>query len=75
MEVDVGEAIKRRRMVRAYDTRPVADQVLDEVLDAARRAPSAGLSQPVDLLVLTDKPDAEKQPFYDQMLPTIPPAP
>jgi len=67
MEVDVAEAIKRRRMVRAYDTRSVADQVLAEVLDAARRAPSAGLSQPVDLLVLTEK--ADREAFWDLAFP------
>lgn len=40
-------------MVRAYEDRAVPDDVLDRVLDAARRAPSAGNSQGVDLVVLT----------------------
>lgn len=39
-------------MVRSFDPRPVAPDVLDRVLDAARRGPSAGFSQGVDLLVL-----------------------
>jgi nitroreductase len=65
--VDVGEAIRRRRMSRAYATRPVDDAVLDRVLDAARRAPSAGLSQPVDLLVLTDARD--RRTFWDLAFP------
>lgn len=65
--VEVGQAIRRRRMVRAYDTRPVGDAVLEHVLDAARRAPSAGLSQPVDLLVLTDPSDRTR--FWDLAFP------
>ncbi len=43
-------------MVRSFDGRPVAGQVVDRVLDAARRSPSAGFSQGVDLLVL-DRPE------------------
>ena len=40
-------------MVRAYEPgRPIDADVLDRVLDAARRAPSAGHSQGLDLLVL-----------------------
>lgn len=54
-------------MVRAYDTRPVDDAVLDRVLDAARRAPSAGMSQPVDLLVLDDP--ADRAAFWDLAFP------
>lgn len=41
-------------MVRAFERRPIDDDVLDRVLDAARRVPSAGNSQGLDLLVLDD---------------------
>lgn len=44
--------VRRRRMVRAFQARAVAPEVLDRVLDAARRAPSAGSTQGLDLLVL-----------------------
>jgi nitroreductase len=54
-------------MVRAYDGRPVDETVLDRVLDAARRGPSAGNSQPVDLLVLTD--DGDRARFWDLSFP------
>ncbi|MCI2240387.1 nitroreductase family protein [Paenibacillus sp. TRM 82003] len=50
--MDFGEVLRRRRMVRRYDGRPVADEVLRRVLAAALRAPSAGNSQGRDLLVL-----------------------
>lgn len=62
--MDVHEAIRRRRMVRAYDPTPVAAAALDRVLDAARRGPSAGNSQPVDLLVLTEPED--RATFWDR---------
>lgn len=43
-------------MVRAFERRPIDDEVLDRVLDAARRVPSAGNSQGLDLLVI-DEPE------------------
>ncbi|MGI9118731.1 MAG: nitroreductase family protein [Acidimicrobiales bacterium] len=46
------DLVQKRRMVRAFDGRPVAPEVLDRVLDAARRGPSAGFTQGLDLLVL-----------------------
>ena len=51
--MELSEAIRRRRMVRAYDAaRPVPDAVVDALLDNAIRAPSAGFSQGWDFLVL-----------------------
>ena len=45
--------VRRRRMVRAFDAgRAVDPEVLGRVLDAARRGPSAGFTQALDLLVL-----------------------
>ena len=44
--------VKARRMVRAYDDRPVPAATLAELLDLAIRAPSAGFSQGWDFLVL-----------------------
>lgn len=47
--------IRRRRMVRAYDPgRPVPDDVVDQLLEHAVRAPSAGFSQGWDFVVLRD---------------------
>jgi nitroreductase len=50
--VDLAEVVRRRRMVRAFDGRPVAPEALARVLDICRRGPSAGFSQGLDLLVL-----------------------
>ena len=44
--------VRRRRMVRAYDDRPVDPAVVDRMLAHAVRAPSAGFSQGWGFLVL-----------------------
>jgi nitroreductase len=54
--MELHDAIRRRRMVRSFDPRPIDAVTLDRILDAARRAPSAGNSQGVDLVVL-DEPE------------------
>jgi nitroreductase len=49
------DAVRRRRMIRNYDPdRPVPRAVLDELLDLAVRAPSAGYTQGWRFLVLDD---------------------
>ena len=54
-------------MVRSFTEQPIEERTLDLVLDAARRAPSAGNAQGTDLLVLT-APDARAR-FWDLTLP------
>lgn len=54
-------------MVRAYERRPVDDETLTRVLDAATRAPSAGSSQPIDLLVLVG--DEGRDRFWQLAFP------
>jgi len=55
--VELTDAVRRRRMVRSFSTRPVDPDALARVLDLGRRAPSAGFAQGLDLLVL-DTPAA-----------------
>ncbi len=51
--MELRDAIRRRRMVRAYDPdRPVPTDVVDRLLEHAVRSPSAGFSQGWDFLVL-----------------------
>ena len=50
------DVVRRRRMIRRFDQRPVPLDVMDRILDAGRRAPSAGFSQGLELLVL-DTPE------------------
>jgi len=45
--------IRRRRMTRAFTTEPIDPALIDELLDTARRAPSAGFSQGIHFVVLS----------------------
>jgi nitroreductase len=54
VEVETWDAIRARRNVRSYRQEAVAPQDLDQILEAARRAPSAGNQQPWDFVVCTD---------------------
>jgi len=61
--VEFSDVVRRRRMVRAYDpTRPVARAVVNELLEHATHAPSAGFSQGWRFLVLQS--DAEREAFW-----------
>ncbi len=53
--MEFGEVVRRRRMVRNYTDDPVDEHALDRVLDRAQRAPSAGFSQGVSLVVVTEE--------------------
>jgi nitroreductase len=50
--MEFAEAVRRRRMVRNFTADPVDRQVVDRILDLARRAPSAGYTQGFAFLVL-----------------------
>jgi len=52
--VDVFEAIKNRRSVRAFTNQPVSDEEVMKLIDAARLAPSAGNIQPWEFVVVRD---------------------
>ena len=65
--MELGDAIRRRRMVRAFTDEPVDPALVDALCDLVRRAPSAGNAQPVELLVL-DAPDAVAA-YWDITLP------
>jgi len=61
--VEFSDVVRRRRMVRAYDpTRPVARAVVNDLLEHATHAPSAGFSQGWRFLVLQS--DAEREAFW-----------
>src|SRR3954465_11474736 len=46
------DVVRRRRMIRNYEDRPLPDGLLDRLLDNGLRAPSAGFSQGWAFLVL-----------------------
>jgi hypothetical protein len=55
VEVETWDAIRSRRNVRSYGQGAIAPQDLDQILEAARRTPSAGNQQAWDLVVCTDR--------------------
>lgn len=63
---DLYDVIARRRDVRAEFTgEPVDEDVLLRVLEAAHRAPSVGMSQPWDFVVVRD--DTTRRAFRDHV--------
>jgi len=54
--VEFSDVVRRRRMIRRFDQRPVDRETIDRIVDVGRRAPSAGFSQGLELLVL-DTPE------------------
>jgi nitroreductase len=53
--VETWDAIRSRRNVRTYSEEAIAPEDLDRILEAARRAPSAGNQQAWDFIVSTDR--------------------
>jgi nitroreductase len=53
--MEFAEVLSRRRMTRNYTSEPVPDEVLDRIADAALRAPSAGNSRAIGVVVVTDR--------------------
>ncbi|NHC24597.1 nitroreductase family protein [Nocardioides sp. IC4_145] len=54
------DVVRRRRMVRRYDERPVDPAVVTRLVDNATRAPSAGFSQGWGFLVLDTPEDVHR---------------
>ena len=52
--METWNAIRARRNVRSYHDQAIAPQDLDQILEAARRTPSAGNQQAWDFVVCTD---------------------
>lgn len=68
--MDLSEALARRRSCRSYRPDPVDPDVLDAVLAATLRVPTAGNTWPLDLVVL-DTPAATAR-YWDTTLPAGP---
>jgi len=52
--MEFSQVVTKRRMVRRYRTDPVPRAVVERILDAARRAPSAGFAQGQRFIVVTE---------------------
>ncbi len=51
--MDVLDAIRARKSIRGYKPDPVPKEVLSQILDVARHAPSAMNTQPWEITVIT----------------------
>jgi len=58
--METWDALRARRNVRTFTRQPVAPHDLDQILEAGRRAPSAGNWQPWDFVVVTDRPQLQR---------------
>jgi len=52
--LDVFEAIKGRKSIRAFTSEEVSEEEVERLIDAARRAPSAGNIQPWEFVIVRD---------------------
>jgi nitroreductase len=52
--MDVIEAIKTRRSIRSFADKPVPKELVEEIIEMGRAAPSAGNRQARDFFVVTD---------------------
>jgi nitroreductase len=53
--METWDAIRSRRDVRDFSDRPLAEEDLDRILEAGRRAPSSRNGQPWDFVLVTDR--------------------
>lgn len=53
--MDVREAIRRRRSIRRFKQEPISKEVLLEVVEAGRCAPSAANRQPIEFVVVNSE--------------------
>ena len=58
--MEFSEVVRRRRMVRSFEDRPVPREALERVLRDAQRGPSAGFSQGQAFVVLEDAVDRDR---------------
>jgi len=65
--MEFAAVVRSRRMARAFEARPVPPDVLDRVLDLARRVPAAGNTQGLDLVVLEGSEQTAR--YWDASLP------
>jgi nitroreductase len=61
------DVVRRRRMVRNFDSRPLPPELVERILANAQRGPSAGFTQGAELLVLEGR--AQTGRYWDACFP------
>ena len=54
-KMDVSEAIRMKRAVRAYSSKPIDDEAVNQILNAGRRAQSSKNTQPWHFIAIKDR--------------------
>jgi nitroreductase len=65
--MEFSEVIRKRRMVRDFDSRPIAPEMIERILAAAQRGPSSGFTQGFELLVFAGPSETAR--FWDAIQP------
>lgn len=58
--MDFAEVVRRRRMVRHFTAEPIPTEMIERIVETAQHAPSAGFSQGVSFVLVTD-PEMRRQ--------------
>ena len=53
--MNFAEVVRKRRMVRHFTSEPVPRETVERIVQTAQHAPSAGFSQGVSFVVVTDQ--------------------
>ena len=61
------DVVRKRKMVRSFEDRPIPKEIVERILANAQRAPSAGYSQGWAFLVLDGKQEAAR--YWDALWP------
>ncbi len=73
--LDIEQAVRKRRAVRAFKPDPIPEDVLVKILEAGRLAPSSKNSQPWHFIVVRDKEkliELSKMTYTGAFLPDAP---
>ena len=62
INMDAIAALKERRSIRSYRQQQVEREIIEDIIDCARLAPTAMNDQPWDFVVLTQKDDLQRIP-------------
>jgi nitroreductase len=68
------EVVRRRRMIRHYQSDPVPEDAVERIVSAVLRGPTGGFSQGIDVIIIT-KPEIRQrvvEALYDEPEPTSP---
>ncbi|MGI9643609.1 MAG: nitroreductase family protein, partial [Acidimicrobiia bacterium] len=57
--MDFTEVVRKRRSIRSYEDTIPDREVIDRIVDTARRSPTAGFAQGIDYLVIDDQSAVE----------------